>query len=350
MRRTSRSISARWARASARSSTRAAAARRARHPARRRLCAERPLSRRHASARHHRDHAGLRTATSRRRLVFVAARGHHADIGGIAPGSMPPDSRTIDEEGVLIDNVLLVDEGRFREAEMRALLASRRLAGAQPGPQHRRSEGPGRRLRARRRRAAAGRRANTARDVVDAYMGHVHGQCRGGGAAADRHGSTTARSPMRWTMAPIVRVAITVDRDARVARPSISPAPATSCPTISTRPIRSVRAAALYVFRTLVDDADPDERRLPAADHARSCPKARCSTRAIPAAVVAGNVETSQVVTDALFAALGALAPSQGTMNNFTFGNDAPPILRDDRRRRRGRARTSTARARCRPT
>ena len=88
---------------------------------------------------------------TRRPAWFVAARGHHADIGGIAPGSMPPDSRTIDEEGVLIDNVLLVDDGRFREAEMRALLASRRLAGAQPRPQHLRPEGPDRRLRARRR-------------------------------------------------------------------------------------------------------------------------------------------------------------------------------------------------------
>ena len=70
-------------------------------------------------------------ATRREPRAFVAARGHHADIGGIAPGSMPPDSRTIDEEGVLIDNVLLVDEGHFREAEMRALLGARRMAGAQ---------------------------------------------------------------------------------------------------------------------------------------------------------------------------------------------------------------------------
>ena len=91
---------------------------------------------------------------------FVAARGHHADIGGIAPGSMPPDSRTVHEEGVLIDNFLLVDRGRFREAEMRALLGCRRLAGAQSRPQRRRPEGPGRRLRARRERARAGRAAN----------------------------------------------------------------------------------------------------------------------------------------------------------------------------------------------
>ena len=86
--------------------------------------AQRALSRRHPPARHHRDHAGVRTTAATRPTAFVAARGHHADIGGIAPGSMPPDSRTIDEEGVLLDDVLLVDEGRFREAEMRALLGA----------------------------------------------------------------------------------------------------------------------------------------------------------------------------------------------------------------------------------
>ena len=132
--------------------------RRARDEAGRRLCAQRALSRRHPSARHHRDHAGLRRTTDPAPAWYVAARGHHADIGGIAPGSMPPDSRTVHEEGVLIDNVLLVDEGRFLEAEMRALLALGRLAGAQSGPQRRRSEGPDRRLRARRRTSCGGSR------------------------------------------------------------------------------------------------------------------------------------------------------------------------------------------------
>ena len=131
---------------------------RARDEAGRRLCAQRALSRRHPSARHHRDHAGLRRRAIGAPAWYVAARGHHADIGGIAPGSMPPDSRD-DPRGRRADRQCaarrrgpLPRGGDARPARLG------RLAGAQPGPQHRRSEGPGRRLRARRGRAAAGRR------------------------------------------------------------------------------------------------------------------------------------------------------------------------------------------------
>ena len=169
---------------------------------------------------------------------FVAARGHHADIGGIAPGSMPPDSRTIHEEGVLIDNVLLVDEGRFREAEMRALLAS----GDWP------ARNPDRNIADLKAQVAACARGagelrrvagEYGRDVDRRLYGPCHGQCRGGGAAADRPAERRRLHATRWTMAPRSAVAITVDREARIARSSISPAPARSSRTISTRLIRS---------------------------------------------------------------------------------------------------------------
>ena len=132
---------------------------------------------------------------------YVAARGHHADIGGIAPGSMPPDSHTIDEEGVLIDNALLVDEGRFLEAEMRALLAS----GPWPARRPDRNISD---LKAQVAACARGRGGDAAGGgrIWPRRGRRLHGpcpgQCRGGGAAADRLAAATATSATRWTMAP----------------------------------------------------------------------------------------------------------------------------------------------------
>jgi 5-oxoprolinase (ATP-hydrolysing) len=250
--------------------------------------------------------------------AFVAARGHHADIGGIAPGSMPPDSRTITEEGVLIDNVLLVDEGHFREAEMRALLAS----GEWPARNADRNISD---LKAQLAACTRGAEvlAQTARDygadVVAAYMRHVLANAEESvrrllGRLSDGEFDYEMDNGAR------VRVTITIDKAARSATFDFT-GTSEQLPDNFNAPFSIVRAASLYVVRTLMDD------RIPMNDGCLRpielvVPEGSMLRPTYPAAVVAGNVETSQVVTDALFAATGRLAPSQGTMNNFTFGNE----------------------------
>jgi 5-oxoprolinase (ATP-hydrolysing) len=250
--------------------------------------------------------------------AFVAARGHHADIGGIAPGSMPPDSRTIDQEGVLIDNQLLVDEGHFREAEMRKLLGS----GEWP------ARNPDRNISDLKAQLAACTRGAEAMiqtagdygpDVVAAYMNHVLSNAeesvrrlldRLDDGAFDYAMDNGAR----------VRVKITIDKPARSATFDFT-GTSDQWPDNFNAPFSIVRAASLYVVRTLIDDVIPmnDGCLRPIR---LIVPEGSMLNPSYPAAVVAGNVETSQVVTDALFAATGRLAPSQGTMNNFTFGNE----------------------------
>jgi 5-oxoprolinase (ATP-hydrolysing) len=251
--------------------------------------------------------------------AFVAARGHHADIGGIAPGSMPPDSRSIEDEGVLIDNELLVDEGHFREAEMRALL----MAGQWP------ARNPDRNISDLRAQLAACVRgaevlAQTATDygpdVLGAYMGHVIANAE---ESVRRLLDRLDGGAFTYEMdnGAQVQVAITIDKAARSA---IFDFTGTSgqLPDNFNAPYSIARAASLYVVRTLIDDPIPMNDGclrpitlvIPDGSMLKPC---------YPAAVVAGNVETSQVVTDCLFAATGKLAPSQGTMNNFTFGNSA---------------------------
>jgi 5-oxoprolinase (ATP-hydrolysing) len=249
--------------------------------------------------------------------AFVAARGHHADIGGIAPGSMPPDSKRIADEGVLIDNELLVDEGHFRENEMRALLRS----GEWP------ARNPDRNISDLKAQLAACVRGaeglvQAARDygpeVVAAYMNHVLANAeesvrrllgRLDDGAFDYEMDNGAR----------VRVQITVDQAARSATFDFT-GTSDQLPDNFNAPYSIVRAASLYVVRTLIDDAIPmNDGCLRPIE--LIVPEGSMLNPRSPAAVVAGNVETSQVVTDALFAATGRLAPSQGTMNNFTFGN-----------------------------
>jgi 5-oxoprolinase (ATP-hydrolysing) len=249
--------------------------------------------------------------------AFVAARGHHADIGGIAPGSMPPDSRSIDDEGVLIDNMLLVDEGHFREIEIRALLGS----GEWP------ARNPDRNISDLKAQLAACVRgaevlARTAReygpDVAAAYMRHVLANAE---ESVRRLLGRLDDGAFDYEMdnGAHVRVKITIDKNARSARFDFT-GTSDQLPDNFNAPFSIVRAASLYVVRTLVDDAIPMNDgclrpiELVVAEGSMLNPR-------YPAAVVAGNVETSQVVTDALFAATGRLAPSQGTMNNFTFGN-----------------------------
>jgi 5-oxoprolinase (ATP-hydrolysing) len=250
--------------------------------------------------------------------AFVAARGHHADIGGIAPGSMPPDSRTIDQEGVLIDNVLLVDEGNFREAEMRALLAS----GEWP------ARNPGRNISDLKAQLAACVRGaeglvQTAHDygadVVAAYMNHVLANAE---ESVRRLLDRLQDGAFDYEMdnGAHIQIRITIDRQARSATFDFT-GTSDQLPDNFNAPYSIVRAASLYVVRTLVDDAIPmnDGCLRPIR---LIVPEGSMLNPRYPAAVVAGNVETSQVVTDALFAATGRLAPSQGTMNNFTFGNE----------------------------
>ncbi|MEQ5787417.1 hydantoinase B/oxoprolinase family protein [Erythrobacter sp. NFXS35] len=251
--------------------------------------------------------------------AFVAARGHHADIGGIAPGSMPPESRTIAEEGVLIDNLLMVDEGTFREDAVRDVLAS----GSHP------ARNPARNLSDLRAQLAACTRgaellAGAARDqgadVVAAYMRHVIANAE---ESVRRLLGRLEDGAFAYPMdnGAVIKVAIRIDRESRSAVFDFTGTSA-QLPDNFNAPRSITRAAALYVLRTLIDDAIPmnDGCLNPVT---LIVPEGSMLNPRPGAAVVAGNVETSQVVTDALFAATGRLAPSQGTMNNFTFGNDS---------------------------
>lgn len=249
---------------------------------------------------------------------FVAARGHHSDIGGIAPGSMPPDSRTVDEEGVLIDNVLLVDAGHFREAEMRALLAKGRWP----------ARNPDRNIADLKAQVAACARGASelkrvagsyGRDVIDAYMAHVMDYAE---EAVRRLIGRLSDGCFNYEMdgGAAVSVAVTVDREARTAVIDFT-GTSGQLPSNFNAPYSICRAATLYAFRTMVDDSIPLNDGCMRPIELR-VPDGSMLNPHYPAAVVAGNVETSQVVTDCILAACGAVAPSQGTMNNFTFGND----------------------------
>jgi 5-oxoprolinase (ATP-hydrolysing) len=248
---------------------------------------------------------------------FVAARGHHSDIGGIAPGSMPPDSRTVQEEGVLIDNFLLVDRGRFREREIRELLG----AGSAP------ARNPDRNIADLKAQiAACARGASELRRVageygrapVDAYMGHIMDYAE---EAVRRLVGRLRDGAFRYELdnGAVVRAEIRVDHETRSAIVDFA-GTSDQQPNNFNAPYSICRAATLYVFRTLVDDPIPLNDGCMRPIRLR-VPEGSMLNPRFPAAVVAGNVETSQVITDCLFAAVRALAPSQGTMNNFTFGN-----------------------------
>ena len=249
---------------------------------------------------------------------YTAARGHHADIGGITPGSMPPDSKRIEDEGVLIDNFLLAEGGRLRETETRALFAS--------GPHPARDID--RNLADLKAQIAACRRGaeellrlvkHYGRDGVVAYMRHV--QDNAGEhvrRVIDKLEPGSFEAPM--DNGAVIRVAIRPDKAARRLTVDFTGTSAQDAGNFNA-PLSIARAAVLYVFRTLVDDAIPlNEGCLKPIDIIT--PEGCLLNPMRGAAVVAGNVETSMVVVDALYGALGRLAASQGTMNNFTFGNE----------------------------
>ncbi|MGE5537152.1 MAG: hydantoinase B/oxoprolinase family protein, partial [Gemmatimonas sp.] len=249
---------------------------------------------------------------------YVASRGHHADIGGITPGSMPPFSTSIDEEGVLFDAVPLVRAGRFQESLVREHLASGRHPARNPDQNIRD-------LQAQLAACVKGeqelKRAFRAHGLgtVSAYMGHVQdnaelfvrraiGSLRDGEFACPMDDGAT------------VRVKVTVDRVRGEATVDFA-GTSDQHPGNLNAPRAVTRAAVLYVFRTLVDADIPMNAgclrpiRILIPDGSMLSPRP-------PAAVCAGNVETSQVVVDALFGALGVMAACQGTMNNLTFGDD----------------------------
>ncbi|WP_374524406.1 hydantoinase B/oxoprolinase family protein [Sphingopyxis sp.] len=250
---------------------------------------------------------------------FVAARGHHADLGGIAPGSMPPDSTSIDQEGVLFDNRLIVDDGQFLDAQVHAHLT------AGPFP----ARNPALNIADLKAQVAACQRGASALAELSA----AHGAATV--AAYMAHGQKQAETAVRQLIARLsdgrfryamdngaeVAVAVRVDREARHVTIDFTGSSPT-LPDNFNAPLPVVRAAVLYVLRTMLDDPIPmNEGCL--APVTLIVPQDSMLSPSYPAAVVAGNVETSQVITDALFAAFGAMAPAQGTMNNFTFGDEA---------------------------
>lgn len=251
-------------------------------------------------------------------LFYVASRGHHADIGGITPGSMPPESTTIEQEGVLIDNFHLVDQGQFREAALIDLLT------ITPYPVR-----------------------NPTQNIADlqAQIAANEKGVRELHKMVARYGLSTVQSYMQYLQdnaeecvrqvievlqsgqfthclddGSQICVRIAIDRAARSATVDFS-GTSPQQPSNFNAPAAVCKAAVLYVFRTLVEDdiplnagcLKPLEIMIPPGCLLNPLP---------PAAVVAGNVETSQAITDALYGALGVMAASQGTMNNFTFGNE----------------------------
>ncbi len=232
---------------------------------------------------------------------------------------MPPDSTTVDEEGVLIDDFLLIDEGALREAETRALFASGRYP----------SRNVDQNLADLMAQVAACTRGadelirmvdEFGRPVVAAYMGHVQDNAE---EAVRRAIAALKPGAFDYEMddGAVIRVTIDIDPAGRRAVVDFT-GTSGQRPTNFNAPLSITRAAVLYVFRTLVDDAIPlNEGCLKPIE--LIVPEGSMLNPRHPAAVVAGNVETSQAVVDALYGALGVLAASQGTMNNFTFGDDA---------------------------
>lgn len=249
---------------------------------------------------------------------FVAARGHHADIGGISPGSMPSNSRSIDEEGVILDNALLVDEGRLCEDDIRNLLRSNRWP-ARNADQN--IADLSAQVAACTRGGDALRRlaADYGRDVVAAYMEHVQANAEAA-VRALIGGLDDGEHAVELDNGATIRVAVRIHRAAGTATIDFT-GTSGQLPDNFNAPLSVVRAAALYVMRILVDAPIPmnDGCLRPVT---MIVPEGSMLNPRYPAAVVAGNVETSQAITDALLGAFGAMAGSQGTMNNFTFGDE----------------------------
>ncbi|NOX68487.1 MAG: 5-oxoprolinase [Gammaproteobacteria bacterium] len=251
-------------------------------------------------------------------LFYLASRAHHADIGGISPGSMPSNSAHIDDEGVLIDNFFLVRNGELQLDAVRQLLASAKFP----------ARNPEQNIADLKAQLAANQQGIRQLEkaieryglaLVQEYLGFV----RENAAASVRRLLGTLRDgtfEYELDSGEKIRVRVSLDSTKRRAHIDFSGTSPQS-PSNFNAPEAVTRAAVLYVFRSLIEDDIPmNEGCLDPLEI--TIPEASLLSPAYPAAVVAGNVETSQCVTDTLFAALGALAASQGTMNNLSFGNN----------------------------
>jgi 5-oxoprolinase (ATP-hydrolysing) len=251
-------------------------------------------------------------------LFYVASRGHHADIGGITPGSMPPHSTSVEQEGVLLDNVQLVDRGQFRESELLQLLTS--------GPYPARN--PYQNIADLQAQIAANERGGKellqmiehyGLETVQAYMQHVQDNAE---ESVRRAIAILKDSQFTYPLddGSQIHVEISIhkgDRTARIDFTGTSPQQSTNL----NAPLAICKAVVLYVFRTLLDDDIPlNAGCLKPLEIV--VPQGCLLNPNYPAAVVAGNVETSQAIANALYGALGVMAAAQGTMNNFTFGNE----------------------------
>lgn len=252
-------------------------------------------------------------------LFYVGSRGHHADIGGTTPGSMPPDSDHIEQEGVLINNFKLVDgaDGILREAEARAMLQGARYP----------ARNPDQNMADLRAQVAANQKgveelrkmvAHFGLDVVRAYMGHVQDNAE---EAVRRVISALKDGSFHYELdnGAHIDVAIRVDQATRSAQVDFT-GTSGQLPNNFNAPSSVCMAAVLYVFRTLVDDEIPLNAGCLKPLKVIIPPGSMLNPH-YPASVVSGNVETSTCITNALYGALGVMAAAQGTMNNFTFGN-----------------------------
>ncbi len=250
-------------------------------------------------------------------LFYVASRGHHADIGGITPGSMPPDSKTVNEEGVLIDNFLLVSGGIFREKELLETLVNNDYP----------ARNPAKNIADLNSQIAANKRGvqelnqiveQYGIETVQAYMGYVQDNAE---ESVRRVIEVLNDGYFSYELdnGSLIKVAVTINKSSRSAKIDFT-GTSEQLESNFNAPSAVCKAAVLYVFRTLVNDSIPlnagclKPLEIIIPDGCILNPR-------YPAAVVAGNVETSQAITDALYGALGVMAASQGTMNNFTFGN-----------------------------
>jgi 5-oxoprolinase (ATP-hydrolysing) len=250
-------------------------------------------------------------------LFWVASRGHHADVGGISPGSMSPNATTIEQEGVYMDNFKLVDRGRFREKELMAALTGAKYPARNPVQNINDIKAQ---IAANEKGVAELRKmaVHFTMPVVHAYMQHVQDNAAESvRRVLDR--LHDAEFSYEMDQGTVIKVKISVDktkREATVDFTGTSP----QQPTNFNAPEPVTRAAVLYVFRVMVDDDIPMNAGCLRPINIVLPPHSMLSPE-YPAAVVAGNVETSQAVTNCLFGALGALAAAQGTMNNLNFGN-----------------------------
>ncbi|MBS3954789.1 MAG: hydantoinase B/oxoprolinase family protein [Methylomicrobium sp.] len=255
---------------------------------------------------------------SRQLLFFVASRGHHADVGGISPGSMPANSQSIGDEGVISDGLKLLDQGHFQETAIRAWLNSN------PNP----ARNPDQNIADLQAQIAANQKgaqelsamvASYSLPVISAYMQHVQDHAEACVRAVLAR-LNEGRFEYALDQGEKIAVHITIDRTHSSAHIDFTGTSLQMSGNFNA-PAAVCKAAVLYVFRTLVQDDIPLNAGC-LKPLKISIPEGCLLNPHYPAAVVAGNVETSQYIVDALYGALGVLAGSQGTMNNVTFGNE----------------------------